>query len=420
MISIRLKSLIAIGASCLILWPGPAICSQTGEDFPLNPGSWWKYQDQDGNTDTVSITGTVIISGVPFVEVMRNGINPGYFLRTRAGLYRFNALPRDGQAKPTGAPLPTMVIKFPLAVGQTWSSPWTDPPLSFSVIDEDTFETPAGKFPHTFKIAYRPVSDPIYHGYSWYAPGVGFVGMEENRYRSKLISYSISDLLPPAPVGKKIADLLPRLGIIANPEKNPGTAKTKNINNGYSSAARFLIPGILLLIFIAVLTWLIRLNRKMDMDSDPMVLRGELALASAMVREGLYADAADILQRQAVKNPQWPDVAALLGQAYTQMGRYEDACLELKRALTLNPHLASARLDLAQVYLANDEPSRALEELDAVLAKNPGFADVLVKRSRAYLALGNTEHAEADAREALDINSSFTDARELLEEILSS
>ena len=420
MISIRLKSVITLGAFCLILWPGPAICNQTGGEFPLNPGSWWKYRDQGGNTEIVSITRTVNVSGIPLVEVIRNGINPGYFLRTREGLYRFDSLPGKKESELTGFPLPTMVIKFPLEVGQTWSSPWTDPPLSFSVINEDTFTTPAGKFPHTFKIAYRPVSDPIYHGYSWYAPGVGFVAMEENRYRSELISYSISDLLPPDLVEKKIADLLPRLGITANTENPSGRMKRDNSESSHNSATRFLIPGILLLVFIAVLAWLIKLNRKMDMDSDPTVLRGEIALASAMVREGLYAEAARILQRQTVKNPQWPDVAALLGQAYTRMGRYEDACLELKRALTLNPDMTSARLDLAQVYLASDEPSRALEELDAVLAKNPGFADVLVKRGQAYLALGNTEHAEADAREALDINPSFTEARELLEEILSS
>ena len=274
MTSIRLKNLIALGAVFFILMPGQAVCSQAGDGFPLNPGSWWKYRDQGGGTATVSIARTLTVSGVPLVEVIRNGINPGYFLRTREGLYRFSGLPGQTGAKPDEFLLPTMILRFPLEVGKTWASPWTDPPLSFSVLDESTLKTPAGKFPHTFKIAYRPVSDPIYHGYTWYAPGVGFVAMEENRFRSELISYSISDLLPPDPVKQNIDDLLPKLGIDANTANRPEGQENTSRENSAGNAIRFLVPGLLLLVFIVVLAWLIKLNRKMDMDSDPTVLQG--------------------------------------------------------------------------------------------------------------------------------------------------
>jgi tetratricopeptide (TPR) repeat protein len=404
MVRKHITTILAILALHLISLQAVA-STQSGKGFPLNPGSHWTYNTLDGDTETVSITRIVTIKGIPVTEVLHNNEYASYFLRTRDEIYRFGGLPGAGEDQEIN--WPTLLLKISPGVGETWISPWGDPPLSFTVQSEETYTVPAGTYPNTYKIAYRPVTDPIYQGFIWYTPGVGFVAMENNRYRSELASFSISDLLPPEPVDKEITQLMTQLGIPIG----PGSSDEKE--NGFSIAfsrdylVKLLVPAALFAAFAIVLIWILRTQRNIDLEDDPGVSRSEIAFASAMLREGLYSDAARLLQRQIVRNPQWPDLAALLGHAYSEMGRLEDA--ELKRALTLNPELVSARLDLAKVHLSNDEPSKALEELEAVLGKHPEFADAILLRGETYIALGQTDRAEADFRRALEINPSFVE-----------
>ncbi|TNF48437.1 tetratricopeptide repeat protein [bacterium] len=396
------------------LW---AATVQSEVGFPLSPGSSWVYNTLDGNTETVSITRIVTVKGVPLIEVLHNDEYSSYFLRTRNEIYRFDSLPDAGESQEVI--WPKLLLKINPSVGETWISPWGDPPLSFTVQSEETYTVPAGTYPNTYKIAYRPITDPIYQGFIWYTPGIGFVAMETNRYRSELVSFSISDLLPPEPVDKEITQLMAQLGIPTGPGPDDTQENVFSIVFSRDFLAKLLIPAILFAAFAVVLIWILRTQRNIDLEDDPGVSRSEIAYASAMLREGLYADAASLLQRQTVKNPQWPDLAALLGHAYSEMGRLEDASLELKRALTLNPDLVSARLDLAKVYLANNDPSKALEELEAVLGKNPEFADAILLRGETYIALGQTNRAEADFRKALKINPSFVEAQAQLEKLKS-
>lgn len=399
-----------------VIPPHPA-ASQSGGGFPINPGSRWNYSTYDGETETVAITRIVTVKGIPLVEVVHNDGPPSYFLSTSDEIYRFDGMP--GSQEEDKIFWPTLLLKTSPSVGETWISPWGDAPLSFTVQSEETYTVPAGTYPNTYKIAYRPVTDPIYEGFIWYKPGVGFVAMENNHYRSELVSLSITDLLPPEPVEKDIDQLMRLLGMPTAPGKKGDEESAFSILFSRDYVVRLLVPGLLFAAFAVVLVWILRTQRNIDLEDDPGVSRSEIAFASAMLREGLYSDAARLLQRQTVKNPQWPDLAALLGHAYSEMGRLDDASLELKRALTLNPDLVSARLDLAKVYLANDEPSKALEELEAVLGKHAEFADAILLRGETYIALGQTDRAERDFRRALEINPSFAQAIEQLEKLQS-
>ena len=385
--------------------------------LPLNPGSHWRYSTDDGETETVAITRIVTVKGIPLVESVHNDELPSYFLLTQDQILRFDGLP--GRGEDNEIIWPTLLLRTSPKVGETWISPWGNTPLSFTVQSEEIYTVPAGTFPNTLKIAYRPVTDPIYLGFIWYAPGVGFIAMENNHYRSELVSYSISDLLPPEPVNRDINQLLTQLGIPLSPGPDDKEKGGMSILFSREYLAKLIVPVVLFAAFSVVLIWILRTQRSIDLEDDPGVSRSEIAFASAMLREGLYADAAKLLQRQTVKNPQWPDLAALLGHAYSEMGKLEDASLELKRALTLNPDLVPARLDLAKVYLANDEPSKALEELEAILGKHTEFADAILLRGETYMALGQTGRAEADFRKALEINPSFTEALEQMEKLKS-
>jgi tetratricopeptide (TPR) repeat protein len=175
-------------------------------------------------------------------------------------------------------------------------------------------------------------------------------------------------------------------------------------------------------VFIGLVALVAYLNSgkvEMDLKDDPDVQEGEATLASAMVRDGLYEDASQILQRLTAKHPQWPDLAALLGRAYRETGKLQEACLELKRALTLNPDMAKTRLELVRTYLGLSEPARALEEVEMVLSDNQGFADAIFLKGEVLASMGLDQEALKYYREALQINPSFSEAQHALERLLA-
>jgi tetratricopeptide (TPR) repeat protein len=179
---------------------------------------------------------------------------------------------------------------------------------------------------------------------------------------------------------------------------------------------------LILFIFIGLVAIVAYLNSskvEMDLQDNPDVQEGEATLASAMVREGLYKDASEILQRLTAKHPQWPDLAALLGRSYRETGRLPEACLELKRALTLNPDMGKVRLELVRTYLDLSEPARALEEVEMVLAGNHGFADAIYLKGEVMASMGMDTEALKHFREALAINPTFAEAQSALERLLS-
>ena len=396
----------ALAVVLLALFPLVPSGAFAGDPFPFRPGDRWEYVDQSGTRETVSATRIVSLSGIPMLEMVREGAAPDYYLRTTEGVYRFTG-PFPGK-QPFPEP-PVLVLKFPLEDGLSWTSSLSDPPISFTVQSRSPYSVPAGTFKGTLKIAYRPAPDPIYQGYIWFSPEVGIIAQEDNRYRSELTAHRPSDLVAPDPISLSPEELSRLFRAPGEPSAAAETPQGRSEEGGQTRSVfpRLATPAALLAIFLLLMAWLLRSHRKIDLEDDEGIQKGEIALASAMVREGLYRDAARILQRLTVKHPQWPDLAALLGRAYRELGRYEDACLELKRALTLNPEMVNAHLDLTRVYLAEDEPSRALEQVEAVLAANPSFADALCLRGEVFESMGKLAQAEADYRKALEINPSF-------------
>jgi tetratricopeptide (TPR) repeat protein len=263
------------------------------------------------------------------------------------------------------------------------------------------------------------VSSPIYQGYIWFEPGVGLLAHEQSAYRNELVSYSLSDLLAPTAVevtGDKLADTFRPPAI----DSEGGSAGLwPRLKNLMLSAPFYLFLFMVFVGLVAIVAYLNSRKVEVDFKDDPDIQEGESTLASAMVREGLYEDASQILQRLTAKHPQWPDIAALLGRCYRETGKFEEACLELKRALTLNPEMSKARLELVRTYLELNEPSRALEEVETVLAGNKGFADAFYLKGEVLANMGLSDEALKCFREALQINPSFTEAQKALEKMLA-
>ncbi|UCG38786.1 MAG: tetratricopeptide repeat protein, partial [bacterium] len=340
-------ALLLFCASCL----QPFCLAHAEEILPLSPGSSWTYRDLDGKVETLVIKGVVERNGIPLIEATYGGNRSYFYIRGREGIFRLEPTSDPEQAALKGAL--TLLIKWPLEEGQTWQSPWTDPPLVFTVLSRSTVKVPAGAFPDGLKVGYRPITSPIYTGFIWIVPGVGMLAQEESGYRTELVSYRISDLLTPP--GTQIAAAeLASIFRPDSPENAAGDAGRRSLKVGSPGWFRErVVPLIFFLVvlalFLAVVLMITRsTGREMDLQEDREVLEAEMTLATSMVREQLYGEAARILRRLTEKNPQWPDIAALLGEAYRNTGRLDEACFELKRALTLNPNMPSARIELVR------------------------------------------------------------------------
>ncbi len=389
--------------------------------FPMNPGSRWIYMDDSGGEEVLTVSRTLNVSGVIFSEMITGTKRPFYFLNTKDAIYRFDILPGNPlEEKPA---VPTLLLKFPILVGDTWTSPWGDNPMSFTVIQKQKFTIPAGTFSETYKIGYRPLSNPIYQGYYWLAPGVGMLAIQSNGYRIELVSFSITEFLPPEPEERDLIDLARILGIksIISPESS---IRGEQDESAWNSRINSYLPGVvtsfvIMALFFGIAVWMLGASRKIELKDQLDVTEGEMVLASAMVREGLYGDASDILRRLVGKNPQWPDLIAMFGKTLLRSGNVEEAVLELKRSLTLNPRMVDARLDLVRAYIELDDSSKAFVGLDTILTENPEFADALSLKGDVLSAMGKTDQAAESYRQALKINPSFSGAQSSLERLLS-
>ena len=385
--------------------------------FPLSPGNTWTYRDLEGNLETLSLSRVIEKEGVPLIEASYNGSSPFYYILSTEGIFRLQPSPGVTPEDPKGGL--TLLLRWPLFPGQTWQSPWTDPPLSFTVLERGPTKVAAGNFGDSIMIGYRKMSSPIYQGYIWFQPGVGMLAQEESAHRTELVSYSLSDLLAPAAAavgGDKLADIFNPAGIDKRVRSTGPLSRLKEL---MFSGPFYLFILIVLIGLLAMVAFFKSGKVEMDLQDDPEVQEGEVTLASAMVRGGLYEDASEILQRLTAKHPQWPDVAALLGRAYRETGKLQEACLELKRALTLNPNMTKPRLELVRTYLSMGELSRALEEVEVVLGVNRDFPDAIYLKGEVLSSMGLGQEALAHFREALQINPSFSEAQNALERMLS-
>jgi tetratricopeptide (TPR) repeat protein len=385
--------------------------------FPLSPGSTWTYRDLDGNLETLAIGQVSEKKGIPLIEASYDGGKAFYYILCDDGIFRLQPTPGNSPEDPRGNL--TQLLQWPLEPGQTWQSPWSDPPLSFTVLDRGPVKVAAGHFRNGIKIGYRPVLSPIYQGYIWFEPGIGLLAQEESAHRTELVSYFLSDLLAPTAVavgGEKLADIF-KSPVVDN--KVGSTGQLPRLKKVMLSAPFYMLILFIFIGLVAIVAYLNSSKVEMDLQDNPDVQEGEATLASAMIREGLYKDASEILQRLTAKHPQWPDLAALLGRSYRETGRLPEACLELKRALTLNPDMGKVRLELVRTYLDLSEPARALEEVEMVLAGNHGFADAIYLKGEVMASMGMDTEALKHFREALAINPTFAEAQSALERLLS-
>ena len=148
----------------------------------------------------------------------------------------------------------------------------------------------------------------------------------------------------------------------------------------------------------------------------PAAIKGAVNRVSADLFSATPHPAEAIRQLKAVlaTDPGLAVAHMFLGIAYRVQRSPEligEAVAELRQALALNPSLVLARMTLAHVYLHLARADRAREELAVALEQDPGHPQILAMSGEAERQLGNPRRSVQLNRQALQIDSTFVQAR---------
>jgi len=133
---------------------------------------------------------------------------------------------------------------------------------------------------------------------------------------------------------------------------------------------------------------------------------------SLKLREGQVELAIREYQRSIELNPYDAEAHFGFGEALRLKGRLDEAQAQFLRALRLQPQHHDARINLTVVHLEREEWDRAIAESDRLL-DDPTFlnpARAYVNRGWARFSAGDAAGAEADFREALQVDSAIYQA----------
>lgn len=134
------------------------------------------------------------------------------------------------------------------------------------------------------------------------------------------------------------------------------------------------------------------LNRALELDADPALVRLPLARARLQLGE-IEPVLAATDPIEAFPEEQRPAALALRGEALLAQGELLAASEVLLAALEREPERTNALLGMAWVELLTDRPEEARQRLDQALASDPGF-------DRAWELLGDLERTAGQAEAA--------------------
>ena len=106
-----------------------------------------------------------------------------------------------------------------------------------------------------------------------------------------------------------------------------------------------------------------------------------------------------------------------LGTAYIRMGLREKALKEFEEAIRINPLYGSAHMNLGNFYLEQNQTQKAITEYEQAVKLVPDNSRVHYHLAVAYMMAGWQDDAMTELTKALSIDSSFVQAKELLERI---
>jgi predicted CXXCH cytochrome family protein len=133
-------------------------------------------------------------------------------------------------------------------------------------------------------------------------------------------------------------------------------------------------------------------------------------LAAALITNGQFGRAIDILQRAVAVPPEDDALLSDLGNAYLRQGSLEKARLSLKRALVSNPQQPEAENLLGLVAIQKNDATAAEPHFRSALRNQPDFAEAHNNLANLLAGAGKYEEAQFHFERAVAIRPEYAEA----------
>jgi len=150
---------------------------------------------------------------------------------------------------------------------------------------------------------------------------------------------------------------------------------------------------------------------------DPGYYKAYNGIGDLYYKSGEINQAISYFQKALLVQPDYEVSHNNLGTAYIRMGLREKALKEFEEAIRINPLYGSAHMNLGNFYLEQNQTQKAMAEYEQAVKLLPDNSRVHYHLAVAYVMSGLNDDALTELNKALSIDSSFVQAKELLERI---
>lgn len=140
-----------------------------------------------------------------------------------------------------------------------------------------------------------------------------------------------------------------------------------------------------------------------------------LAIRAQAVDERVYRMLLRTIELALERQPEHAELHCHCGEVLERLGRPDEAIGAHERAVGINPRSTRALIALARLYQQTDRTADATARLEQAIAAGAEYADVYCLLGNLYRDQGLMQRAKAAYGRAIQINRSYTEAREALQ-----
>jgi protein O-GlcNAc transferase len=153
---------------------------------------------------------------------------------------------------------------------------------------------------------------------------------------------------------------------------------------------------------------------------EPEFVEAFLSLPDSDVDSDVFGMLAAILELALERHPDYADLYFHCSRVYARLGRTESAISQAHRAVEINPRYVQALIQLGRLYAHTDRRWQAIWRLQEAITSGGDYPDVHYLLGEMYRRDGDSERACEQYRRALELNSTFTPAREALDAVMAA
>ena len=150
---------------------------------------------------------------------------------------------------------------------------------------------------------------------------------------------------------------------------------------------------------------------------DPDYYKAYNGLGDYYYKSGDFDRAIGLFQKALALHPDYEVAHNNLGTAYIQKGMKQMAFEEFQKAVEINPNYGPAYLNLGNYYLETQQVPKAIDQYKRAVELLPHNSRTHYHLAVAYLMAGFEKDALAELDTALSIDTSFVQAKDLLERV---